>query len=227
MSEDLQSKISGELEQLSKRSHSAILYTMMDMLELRDGYTGTHVQQVADYISFLVSEMASDGKWGFTVKDAYLISQSALLHDLGKIAIPDHILLKPGKLTPEEFEIVKSHTVLGSDSQKKTMDIMGESDFSQIAYNITRHHHERWDGSGYPDGLKGDEIPLVARITSIADVYDALRSKRPYKEPLDRRITRDIIVEDSGKCFDPELVDVFLRVENEFDSYANEVLNQT
>jgi len=212
------------LEQLKKRSHSAILYSMLDMLELRDGYTGTHVQQVADYISILVEEMANNGKWGLTTKDAYIISQSSLLHDLGKIAVPDHILLKPGKLTPEEFEVIKSHTLLGADSQKKTMMTLGDSDFSQLTYNITRHHHERWDGSGYPDGLKGEEIPPEARITAIADVYDALRSKRPYKDPLDRQKTRDIILGESGAGFDPDIVEVFLRTEDKFDHYATETL---
>jgi len=224
---DIQSKYSPdnhELEQLNRRSHSAVLYTMMDMLELRDGYTGTHVQQVADYISLLVSEMAKDSRWGFTAKDAYIISQSALLHDLGKIAVPDHILLNKGKLTTEEYEIIKTHTVLGAESQKKTMIIMGESSFFQLAYNITRYHHERWDGSGYPDGLTGCDIPLEARIAAVADVYDAVRSKRPYKEAIGRQKACDIILEGRGTSFDPEIVDVFLRLESEFDSYANSTL---
>jgi len=142
------------------------------------------------------------------------------LHDLGKIAIRDDILLKPGRLTEDEFETIKTHTVLGAESQKKTTTIMGDSDFSKIAYNITRHHHERWDGSGYPDGLKGEEIPLEARIAAIADVYDALRSKRPYKNQMDRETARNIVVEGSGTSFDPELVEVFLQLEGEFSRYA-------
>jgi len=214
------------LEQLKKQSHSAILYSMLDMLELRDGYTGTHVQQVADYISILVEEMAGNGKWGLTIKDAYIISQSSLLHDLGKIAIPDRLLLKPGKLTPDEFDIIKSHTLLGANSQKKTMMTLGDSDFSQLTYNITKYHHERWNGSGYPDGLKGEEIPLEARITAIADVYDALRSKRPYKDPLDRQMTCDIILREKGVSFDPDIVDVFLRTEDKFDRYAAKTMNK-
>jgi len=201
-------------------SHSVIIYSMLDMLELRDGYTGAHVQHVEDFMSFMIDEMLINNKWELSRKDAYIYSQSALLHDIGKIAIPDSILLKPGKLTEDEFEIVKTHTVLGAESLKRTMVLSGESDFMSAVYDITRHHHERWDGCGYPDGLKGDEIPLVARIAAIADVYDALRSKRPYKNPMDRQTAFDIILEGKGTSFDPALVDVFLLAEDKFDNYT-------
>ena len=200
-------------------NHNVIVYTMLDMLELRDGYTGAHVQHVEDYMSFMITEMIKDDKWGLSIKDAFIISQASLLHDIGKIAIPDHILLKPGKLSQEEFEIVKTHTTLGADSIKRTMTFI-DDEFMPVVHSITKYHHERWDGSGYPDGLIGNEIPLEARIATIADVYDALRSKRPYKQPLDRQTSLNIIVEGKGTSFDPELIDIFLLAEEDFNSYA-------
>ena len=202
-----------------KINHNVIVYTMLDMLELRDGYTGAHVQHVEDYMSFMIAEMVKDDKWGLHIKDAFIISQASLLHDIGKIAIPDHILLKPERLSPEEFEIVKTHTTLGADSIKRTMTFI-DDEFMPVVHDITKYHHERWDGSGYPEGLKGNEIPLAARIATIADVYDALRSERPYKRPLDRQTSRNIIVEGKGTSFDPELIDIFLLAEEDFNNYA-------
>ena len=198
---------------------NVVLYTILDMLELRDGYTGSHVQNVENYISLLTDEMRKNGKWDLSVKDAYRISQAALLHDTGKIAVPDAILLKPGRLTPEEFHIIKAHTTLGAEALKKSMALFEESELFRTACNITRYHHERWDGSGYPDGLSGGEIPLEARIAAIADVYDALRSERPYKPPMDRQKTRDIILEGKGTSFDPDLIEIFLIVEEKFNDY--------
>ncbi|MCL2663469.1 MAG: HD domain-containing protein [Oscillospiraceae bacterium] len=209
------------MEQQINKSHSAIIFSMLDMLELRDGYTGEHVRHVEDYISFMLDVMVKNDDWGLTAKKACIISQAALLHDIGKIAIADNILRKPGKLTADEYEIIKTHTVLGADSLEKSMMIFGDNEFLKFACEITRFHHERWDGKGYPYGLKGEEIPLCARITAIADVYDALRSLRPYKLPLDRETARNIIHKGRGVHFDPLLVEVFLLAEEEFDNYAS------
>ena len=209
------------MEQQLSENHVAIIFSMLDMLDLRDGYTGEHVRHVEDYISLMLAVMEENDEWGLNAKKACIISQAALLHDIGKIAVPDSILRKPGKLTPEEYEIIKTHTVLGADSLEKSMMNFGNNEFLALACEITRFHHERWDGKGYPYGLKGEEIPLCARITAIADVYDALRSLRPYKLPVDRETARNAILEGKGIHFDPLLVEVFLLAEEEFNNYAS------
>ena len=135
---------------------------------------------------------------------------AAPMHDIGKIKIPDSILNKPGKLTAEEFEIMKKHAAYGGDIIKKTITNVEEKAYCDVAYNIARYHHERYDGKGYPDGLKGTDIPLEARIMALADVYDALVSKRVYKDAFPKEKAIQIIEEGSGTQFDPALVPIFL-----------------
>ena len=132
------------------------------------------------------------------------------------MGIPDNILLKPGKLTDDEYEIMKQHTLLGARVLIEEEKELEFNSFLKIGIQIARYHHENWDGTGYPDKLKGDEIPLSARIMALVDVYDALRSKRPYKEPFSHEKAVEIIKEDSGRKFDPNIVDVFLELEKEF-----------
>ena len=151
------------------------------------------------------------------------ISNASPLHDIGKVAIPDHILLKPGKLTPEEFEIMKSHTLIGAQTLGEVKNLYPGNTFINMGIVIARSHHERWDGNGFPDGLAGDEIPLAARIMAVVDVYDALRSRRCYKESMDRAQSRTNILHESGGQFDPTLVDVFCEVEAEFDRIGCEM----
>ncbi len=139
------------------------------------------------------------------------------LHDIGKVGIADTILLKPGKLTPEEFEIMKQHTVIGAQTLEAASERYPRNTFINMGVAIARSHHEKWDGSGYPDGLTGDTIPLEARIMAVADVYDALRSKRCYKDAFTHEKSREIILAGSGKHFDPVLVDAFITLEQEFD----------
>jgi response regulator RpfG family c-di-GMP phosphodiesterase len=138
-----------------------------------------------------------------------------------KIAIPDDILLKNGRLTDVEFDVMKGHSMAGADSLHKSMQFAKDNDFLQNAFIMAKHHHEKWNGSGYPERKKENEIPFLARVIAIADVYDALRSERPYKEPFSREKARSIILKDKGLQFDPELVDVFLAVEPEFNEFCN------
>ena len=138
------------------------------------------------------------------------------LHDIGKVGIPDAILLKPGHFTPEERSVMEQHSTIGGSCLKAIGSQLGDDDFLALARDITFCHHEKWDGSGYPFGLRGEAIPLSARIVALADVYDALRSKRPYKEAMPHEKAKQIIQEGSGKHFDPQIVDAFLACEHDF-----------
>ena len=143
------------------------------------------------------------------------------MHDIGKIAIPDHILLKPGKHTAEEFEIMKTHSAKGEGMLTRTRSELGEDNLMlHFATQIARSHHERWDGSGYPDGLHGEDIPLSARLMAVADVYDALRSRRPYKEPFTHIDATVLIMRESARQFDPALIEAFAALEGEFEKIS-------
>jgi putative two-component system response regulator len=151
--------------------------------------------------------------------------KAAPLHDIGKVGIPDSILLKPGKLTPEEFEIMKTHTIIGENTLLDLKQRYSGYRFLELAVNIARHHHERWDGTGYPDGLSGQSIPLSARIMAVADTYDALRSKRVYKDAISHNDSVEVIRQSSGTHFDPEIVEVFIECENEIiEIYEREMV---
>ncbi len=180
--------------------------------EMRDRYTGNHIERTTELVGIIVESIltAPSPEYALTSLEADDIVRSAKLHDLGKIATPDNILLKPGRLTAEEFEVIKLHPVCG---ERLLSDCLQRQDdpFLNMARCIAYGHHERWDGSGYPLGLKGAEIPLPARIVAIADVYDALTSPRPYKEPNSHEESMDIIRRDSGSHFDPYLAAVFDR----------------
>jgi response regulator RpfG family c-di-GMP phosphodiesterase len=166
--------------------------------EYRDDNTREHTERVGDLAARLARHLGHDDR------TVWLVRQAAPLHDLGKIAIPDNVLLKPGKLTSEEFEVVKAHAVLGARVLGG-----GESDLLQTAERVARSHHERWDGSGYPDGLSADAIPLEARIVHVADVFDVLVHERPYKESWTREAAAEEIRRGAGTQFDPQVVDAF------------------
>jgi len=195
----------------------AIVYSMSDLIEKKDGYTGGHTRRVSGYVSIMLGELARRG-FSFTEPEIKRVAESSLLHDMGKIAIPDSILLKNGKLTADEFDVMKSHSSAGADSLQKSMQFAKDNKFLENAFAMAKHHHEKWNGGGYPDGKSGEEIPFLARVTAIADVYDALRSERPYKEPFSREKAKAIILEENGHQFDPDLVNVFLSVEPEFNA---------
>ena len=150
-----------------------------------------------------------------------LLYQSAPLHDIGKVGIPDRILLKPGKLDSDEFEIMKMHTVYGRDALQRAADGLEENNFLLFAQQIACSHHEKWDGTGYPKGLKGEEIPIAGRLMAIADVYDALISERVYKPAFPHEKARSILMEGRNIHFDPDILDAFLEIESKFMDIAS------
>ena len=181
------------------RAQEDIITRMAMYSEAKDALTGEHLHRVRETAALVASEL------GLEIEEARAIGKAAVSHDLGKICIPEAILGKPGTLTAEEFDIIKTHTQIGER-------VLGQSPLFELERQAARYHHERWDGSGYPDGLTGTNIPLVARITSVADVFDALVTRRPYKEPWSEGVAATYLKEHTGTHFDPEVVQAFLRV---------------
>lgn len=184
------------------------------LAETRDPETGAHILRTQGYVRRLAQRLQHHSSFENLLSDRYIdmLARSAPLHDIGKVGIPDHILLKPGKLNEQEWAIMCTHAKLGSDAiERAEHDIGNNPEFLSVAKEIAHWHHEKWDGSGYPDGLRGTDIPLSARLMAIADVFDALISKRVYKPALSFDEARSIIVEGRGRHFDPEICDEFLR----------------
>ena len=183
------------------------------LAETRDPETGNHILRTQAYVQHLAQALRRHPRFAAMLNDQYinLLGRSAPLHDIGKVGIPDHILLKPGKLNAEEWAIMQTHAQLGSEAiERAEADIEMPLDFLSLAKEIARWHHEKWDGSGYPDGLSGEAIPLSARLMALADVFDALISPRVYKPPMSFAEARSIIHEGRGKHFDPDIVDAFI-----------------
>lgn len=184
-------------------------------IEFRDGESGAHVRRIHD-ITWCMLTRTELGQ-GLTEREMKYIALAAITHDVGKIAIPDAILNKPGRLTPEEFEIMKTHTIQGERMLERIPQLREHGAY-RYACDIARHHHERWDGRGYPDGLKGDQISIWAQIVSLADVYDALTSKRVYKPAIPREEALKMIQEGACGVFNPKLLSCFLQVEHEIQA---------
>ena len=185
-----------------------ILFSVANLIENRDTSTGSHVKRTSDIVRILALEiMKTDRKHSSSFWNAVI--KAAPMHDLGKIAISDSILRKPARLTPEEFEIIKTHSQKSVDIIDQVLKGIETEEFLTIAKNIARYHHERFDGSGYPSHLKGNEIPVEARVMAIADVFDALCSERPYKKPQTPEEASLIIEESMGTHFDPHLFSIF------------------
>jgi putative two-component system response regulator len=203
---------------------NAVIATITDLVEFRDGVTGGHVARTKLYMKAMIDQMICKGVYKEEISgwDINFLLASSQLHDVGKIAISDLILNKPGKLTPEEFEIMKGHVKVGVDAIEKIISNTAEHAFLRHTVYIVGGHHEKWDGSGYPAGLKGESIPLEGRLMAIADVYDALISDRPYKKALGHEEACTIIEDDAGTHFDPALVDVFRDVKGEFARIVQE-----
>ncbi len=191
---------------------------MAKLAEYRDSDIGQHLERVQRYTRILADELSENPVYKGYITKRYLddVSRSSILHDIGKVGIPDSILLKPGKLTGQEFCKMKTHSVLGGDIVCMTEDQLNETAFLPLGREIAYHHHEKWDGSGYPDGQKGENIPLSARIVAVADVYDTLTSKRVYKPAISHSKTKTIIGDSKGIQFDPLIVDAFLAREGKF-----------
>ncbi|MBQ9438397.1 MAG: HD domain-containing protein, partial [Lachnospiraceae bacterium] len=185
---------------------------MANLIESRDGDTGEHVKRTSAYVEMLANAACKKGVYNDILSPEYieLLVKAAPLHDIGKIVVPDSILNKPGKLTEEEFEIMKTHAAEGGKIVRDVLGNIEETDYIGIAADVATYHHEKWNGKGYPEGLSGEDIPLSARIMAIADVFDALVSERIYKPPFSFEKALEIIKEDSGSHFDPKLVPIFL-----------------
>ncbi len=200
--------------------------TLTELSECRDSETGSHIKRTSLYVETLARELARVPKFAeeLTEEKIYSIITAAPLHDIGKMAIPDAILNKPGRLTREEVELMKTHVEIGAATLRRAIDSLGFASFLDIGLELCLTHHEKWDGTGYPAHLSGEAIPLAGRIMALADVYDALTSTRPYKSPLSHEVAAAIIAEGKNHHFDPDLVDVFLRVSSRF-SEIGERLN--
>jgi len=197
---------------------NALLRTMAELVECRDDITGSHIERTQQGIKIILEELGKTGAYTDELKNLNLdlLLQSCQLHDVGKISIDDNILKKPGKLNNEEFELMKKHASFGEEIIEKIQALTKESEFLTYAKIFAANHHEKWDGTGYPRGLKGNDIPLLGRIMAIVDVYDALISERPYKKAFSHEDAVQIIIESSGKQFDPTLVEVFNRISKKF-----------
>ncbi len=211
------------------RLQEASIRVMVSLAEFRDECTGNHIRRTQTYVRLLADYLSRQPRdqAALTGGDIEHIAKAAPLHDIGKIAIPDHILLKPGKHTVDEFDIMKTHTVKGEGMLARTRQEMGEDNRMLLfASQIARSHHERWDGGGYPDGLAGDAIPLAARLMAVADVYDALRSRRPYKDPFSHDDAVRMVVEQGGRQFDPDAIAAFLALEADFRRISTELADE-
>ena len=195
-----------------EKIQQSVISSLATVVEERDENTGEHIQRTSEYVRMLSDAMKADSRY-VSVSGEFLnnVQLAAPMHDMGKIRIPDAILNKPGRLTDEEYAVMKRHSAYGAEIIEKTLRVIEEEDYYNVAKNIARHHHERWDGKGYPDGLKGGEIPLEARIMALADVYDALVSKRVYKEAFSKEKACEILREGAGTQFDPDLTRLFLK----------------
>jgi putative two-component system response regulator len=200
------------------------IHALARLAETRDPETGKHLRRTQEYVLTLARALREHPRFAHYLDERTInaLAQSAPLHDIGKVGIPDHILLKPGKLTLEEWEIMKTHAELGSNAiAQAEADAEKPVEFLAIAKMIARSHHEKWDGSGYPDALAGDAIPIAARLMALADVFDALTCKRVYKPAFSFDDAYRIIVDGSGKHFDPDVVQAFVREYDRFQNIAN------
>lgn len=208
-------------ENLQKTQDVTIL-TLASLAETRDNETGAHILRTQRYVKSLAEELSLDESYADRLDERHinLLFKSAPLHDIGKVGVPDSVLLKPGKLSDEEFMEMKKHPKLGRDSLRHAEKMLGESSFLNLAQEVAFTHHEKWDGSGYPLCLAGENIPLPGRLMALADVYDALISERIYKRAFSHEEAKDIIIKDSGSHFDPRIVEAFVAVENDFVTIA-------
>ena len=215
-------------EIISKLQNGLIL-VLADMVESRDKCTGDHVRKTAAYTDIIMNELKKEGVYADQLTDEFMydVVNSAPLHDIGKIQVSDTILNKPGRLTDEEFEIMKSHTSAGAEVIQHAMNTVSEvnSGYLKEAMNLAHYHHEKWNGTGYPCGLKGEEIPLSARIMAVADVFDALVSKRSYKDGFPFEKAMAIIQEGSGSHFDPKIAAAFINASAEVRRVMNTNMN--
>jgi len=220
----LESRVGDQVRQILSTQLATIL-AMSKLAESKDPETGGHLDRMREYCRVVANWLATTEKHSWQVDERFVdnIYAASPLHDIGKVGIPDDILLKPGKLDSAEWEIMKTHCKIGANTLKAVDEKHPGNNFLKLGIEIAEAHHEKWDGTGYPFGLKGEQIPLSARIVALADVYDALTSKRCYKEPFTHECSREILLEGRGKHFDPDIVDAFLASEQQFISIRQRI----
>jgi len=227
-SDHLEELVQERTEELVQ-AQEATIASMAIMAEYRDPETGGHIQRTKSYVAALVTELNRTNATPFTPPQQKILYQASALHDIGKVAIPDAILLKPGYLTTGEFSKMSQHTLLGCEAIQRTATVFGNNRLLQVAADIAESHHEKWDGSGYPHGKKGEEIPLCARLMTVADVYDALISKRPYKKAFSHAEAVETILEGDGRTcpehFDPRVLNCFSNIHREFQTIAGKFVD--
>lgn len=218
---DLERMVAMQLQRITQLQ-SDIIITMGNLIESRDGTTGEHVKRTSVYVELLINKMLEKGLYReeLTPKMIDLMKKAAPLHDIGKITVPDFVLQKPGKLTDEEYDMIKNHAEAGGKLIRDNMSTLEEHDFLQVAFDMASYHHEKWNGRGYPEGLKGGEIPLSARILAVADVFDALVSKRQYKDGMSADEAYEIMVKDRGEGFEISIFDAFFDDKDELQQWV-------
>ena len=221
LNDSMQKKLVSQMSQVLDLK-SAVLSIVADLVEFRDGATGGHITRTEKYLEHMIVMLMEKEIYyeETSLWDMEFLLPSSQLHDVGKIAISDAILKKPAKLTDDEYTIMKTHTEIGVDAIDRMARKTADSKFFEYAKTFAGTHHEKWDGSGYPNGLRGTDIPLEGRLMAIVDVYDALVSARPYKEPFSPQKAAGIIEEGSGISFDPTLIDIFKLISNEFSDIS-------
>ena len=207
------------------RYHNEMVMSFATLVENKDGSTGGHIKRTTAYVKLLAEELRERGYYKETLTKDYIrdLCQAAPMHDIGKIAVPDVILQKPGRLTEDEFEIIKKHAADGSRIIDETFGHLGNENYTKMAYQVARFHHEKWNGKGYPDGLKESEIPLCARIMAVADVFDAVSEKRCYRDAMSLEQCFNIISEGRGRDFDPVIAEVFLDSKEKVEQIHNSI----
>jgi len=207
----------------SKESQNLTILSMSSLAELRDNDTGAHIVRTKKYCAILATQLHKSKRYKKYISRKYItdLEQAAPLHDIGKVGIPDNILLKPGKLTDVEFEVIKQHPSLGAKVLQDAISTVSFKSYFDIAIQLVKHHHENWDGTGYPEGLAGEAIPLSARIMAIADVYDALTTERVYKRAYSHGETIEIMKAEAGRKFDPILIENFLMMVDDFKEISS------
>lgn len=220
----LEKEVSRRTREVYAIQDIAIL-ALASLAETRDNETGNHLRRTQIYIRMLAEALKDNPHFKnyLTDDNITILFKSAPLHDIGKVGIPDNILLKPARLTPDEFNIMKRHTIIGRDAIEHAESSLGtHMEFLKTAKEIALYHHEKWDGTGYPEGLSGENIPISARLMAVADVYDALISRRVYHDPTPHEDVIKILTEGRGTHFDPEILDVFLRIQQDFKKVAEQ-----
>ncbi len=199
------------------------MFVLASLAESRDPETGEHLERIRSYCHILTEELRNNSSYAEQIDDKFVenLYRSSPLHDIGKVGVPDCILLKPGSLTDEEFEVMKQHSIIGAEALSRTIRSVTSADFLEMAADIAHYHHERFDGNGYPEGLKGTQIPLAARIVALADVYDALTNTRVYKPAFRPEIAYMIMCQERNKQFDPVIVDAFIARHEDFLKVRN------